>query len=38
MSQLLAIRTSTEKLVAKRLLNLLDKNITRTDVLKLKLN
>lgn len=32
MSQLLAVRTSMEKLVAKRLLNLLDKNITKTDV------
>jgi len=37
MSQLLSVRTSMEILIAKRLVNLLEKQLTRTDVLKLKL-
>ena len=38
MSQLLAIRTSIAIFVSKRLLNLLEKDIIRTEVLKLKLH
>lgn len=38
MSQLLAIRTNMKIFVSKRLLNLLEKDVIRTEVLKLKLD